>query len=109
MILFPFSDYWWFYAGFTIFILMIIALDLGIFHKNPHEVSVKEATIWTSIWVGLALIFNYLFYLYAQYKFSTDERYLSILSPINSSVTLKIKLSISKTPFFINSLNIIIY
>lgn len=79
MILFPFSDYWWFYAGFTIFILMIIALDLGIFHKNPHEVSVKEATIWTSIWVGLALIFNYLFYLYAQYKFSTDERYLSIL------------------------------
>ncbi|MBP7173250.1 MAG: TerC family protein [Cloacibacterium sp.] len=78
MILFPFSDYWWFYAGFTVFILLVLALDLGVFHKNSHEVGFKEASIWTSIWIGLALIFNYLFYLYAKYKFSTDERYLSI-------------------------------
>lgn len=78
MILFPFSDYWWFYAGFTLFILLVLALDLGVFHKTSHEVGFKEASIWTSIWIGLALLFNYLFYLYARYKFSTDERYLSL-------------------------------
>lgn len=78
MILFPFSDYWWFYAGFTVFILLILALDLGVFHKKSHEVGFKEASIWTSIWIALALVFNYVFYLYARYKFSTDERYLSI-------------------------------
>ncbi|MCC2678085.1 MAG: rane protein [Pseudobdellovibrio sp.] len=76
--LFPFNDYWWFYAGFTAFVLMVLALDLGIFHKKAHEVSVKEASIWTGIWISLALTFNYLFYLYAHYRFSTHERYLSI-------------------------------
>lgn len=78
MLLFPFDDYWWFYLGFTVFILIILALDLGVFHKKAHEVSFKEAAIWTSIWIALALLFNYLFYIYAQYRFSTDERYLSI-------------------------------
>lgn len=78
MVLFPFYDYWWFYAGFTAFILIVLALDLGVFHKKAHEVSFKEASVWTTIWIGFALLFNYLFYLYAKYKFSTDERYLSL-------------------------------
>jgi tellurite resistance protein TerC len=78
MILFPFVDYWWFYAGFTLFVLAMLALDLGVFHKEAHEVSAKEASIWTGVWISLALIFNYLFYLYAHYRFSTHERYLSI-------------------------------
>ncbi len=78
MVLFPFIDYWWFYAGFTAFVLFVLALDLGVFHKKAHEVSVKEASIWTSVWIGMALVFNYLFYLYAKWRFSTDERYLSI-------------------------------
>ncbi|MBW8362298.1 MAG: TerC family protein [Kaistella sp.] len=78
MILFPFSEYWWFYVGFTAFILLVLALDLGVFHKKSHEVSFKEASVWTSVWISLALIFNFLFYLYARYRFSTDEQYLSI-------------------------------
>lgn len=78
MVLFPFYEYWWFYAAFTGFILVVLALDLGVFHKKAHEVSFKEASVWTSIWIGLALVFNYLFYLYAQHKFSTDPRYLSL-------------------------------
>lgn len=78
MILFPFAEYWWFYAGFTVFILFVLALDLGVFHKKAHEVSFKEASIWTVIWIGLALVFNYAFYLYAGYKFSTDPLYSSI-------------------------------
>lgn len=78
MILFPFAEYSWFYAGFIVFILLVLALDLGVFHKKAHEVSFKEASIWTVIWIGLALVFNYAFYLYAGYKFSTDPLYSSI-------------------------------
>lgn len=77
-ILFPFADYWWFYVAFTAFVCVVLALDLGVFHKKAHEVSFKEASIWTTVWIGLALVFNYLFYLYAQQKFSSGEFYSSI-------------------------------
>jgi len=76
--LFPFEDYWLFYLAFTGFVLVLLALDLGVFHKNAHEVSFREASIWTGIWISLALIFNFLFYKYAYWQFSTDQRYLSI-------------------------------
>lgn len=78
MILFPFAEYWWFYLGFVAFVLVVLALDLGVFHKNAHEVSFREAAIWTTVWISLALVFNLLFYYYAQWKFSVDPRYLAI-------------------------------
>lgn len=76
--LFPFVDYWWFYAGFTAFVLFLLTLDLGVFHRHAHEVSFKEATAWSVVWVGLALAFNYAFYLYAANKFSADPRLLAL-------------------------------
>lgn len=78
IIFFPFSDYWWLYASFVAFVLVVLALDLGVFHKEAHEVSVKEASIWTAVWIGLALVFNYLFYLYSLHRFSTDPSLTSI-------------------------------
>lgn len=48
---------WW--IGFHVFVLAMLALDLGVFHKKEHAVSVKESLLWTGIWVCLALIFNY--------------------------------------------------
>jgi len=78
MILFPFDTYWWFYLGFTLFVLILLALDLGVFHKKAKEVSFKEASIWTGIWIGIALCFNYLFYLFARYRFSTHEQYAGL-------------------------------
>jgi tellurite resistance protein TerC len=78
MELFPFADYWTFYAAFLIFVLGMLALDLGVFHREAHEVSFKESAIWTAVWISLALIFNYVFYRYALWKFSTDERYLAM-------------------------------
>jgi tellurite resistance protein TerC len=65
LLLFPFHEYWWFYAGFTLFVLAVLALDLGVFHKEAHEVGAREAATWSVVWVVLALVFNYLFYLYA--------------------------------------------
>jgi tellurite resistance protein TerC len=46
------------WLGFTLFVLVMLALDLGVFHKKAHEVSVREALIWTGVWVSLALVFN---------------------------------------------------
>lgn len=78
MILFPFAEYWWFYAAFTVFILSMLALDLGVFHRKEHIVSFKEAAAWSGVWVSLALVFNVLFYYYAAWKFPQDERLLSV-------------------------------
>ena len=72
-ILFPFAEYWWFYLGFTGFVLLMLALDLGVFHRKAHEVSFKEATIWSVVWVTLALAFNGLFYYYTVDKFGTAD------------------------------------
>jgi tellurite resistance protein TerC len=77
-ILFPFADYWWLYTGFTFFVLLMLALDLGVFHRKAHEVSFKEASVWSVVWVSLALFFNFLFYQYALWKFPQDERLLAI-------------------------------
>jgi tellurite resistance protein TerC len=47
----------WFWIGFVGFILAMLALDLGVFHRSPHEIQPKEAAIWTTVWVILALGF----------------------------------------------------
>ncbi|MBK7628815.1 MAG: TerC family protein [Bacteroidales bacterium] len=47
-----------FWILFNAFVLLMLALDLGVFHRKTHEVSIKEALTWTLIWVCLALIFN---------------------------------------------------
>lgn len=43
---------------FTLFIVAMLAIDLGIFNRKDHEVKVKEALVWSGVWVGLALVFN---------------------------------------------------
>lgn len=48
----------WVWIGFNLFILLMLTLDLGVFHRKQHAVKVKEALIWTSIWILLALLFN---------------------------------------------------
>lgn len=48
----------WWWLGFHGFVLAMLALDLGVFHRHSHEVKVREALTWTGIWIGLALLFN---------------------------------------------------
>ncbi|MBL0341714.1 MAG: TerC/Alx family metal homeostasis membrane protein [Bacteroidetes bacterium] len=67
--LFPFAEYFPFYIGFIVFVLLILLLDLGVFHKDSKEISLKEALGWSAIWVTLALVFNYLFYQYCLWNF----------------------------------------
>jgi tellurite resistance protein TerC len=49
---------WWVWAGFTTFVLALLALDLGVFHRKAHAVGTKEAAIWTTVWVTLAALFG---------------------------------------------------
>ncbi|UFH34637.1 TerC family protein [Flavobacterium acetivorans] len=46
------------------FVLTMLALDLGVFHRKSHEVKIKEALIWSAVWISLALIFNYGVYVF---------------------------------------------
>ena len=51
-----------FWVLFNVFVLLMLTLDLGVFHRKSHEVSLKEALTWTFIWVSLALVFNAIIY-----------------------------------------------
>jgi tellurite resistance protein TerC len=74
MELFPFFHYWWLYAVFSGFVLVALILDLGIFHRKAHEVSFREAAIWSAVWVCLGLAFNCLLYHFSLWRFSSDPR-----------------------------------
>lgn len=50
------DTFWW--CAFLGFVFVLLALDLGVFHRKAHEVSVREALIWSAIWITLALLFN---------------------------------------------------
>ncbi len=48
----------WLWIGFNVFVLAMLALDLGVFHRKAHVISIKEATIWSVVWISMALLFN---------------------------------------------------
>jgi tellurite resistance protein TerC len=48
----------WAWAAFFLFIAAMLALDLGVFQRDSHEVKMKEALVWCGVWFSLALAFN---------------------------------------------------
>ena len=77
-LLFPFAQYWGFYLGFTGLVLFLLLLDLGVFHREAHEVSFKEASIWTVVWITLALLFGVGLYGYALWDLPQETRLTAI-------------------------------
>ena len=57
------------WIGFLLLIIIFLVIDLGVFNKKKHEVSIKEALIWTAVWFSLAMIFNFFLYL----EFGTEQ------------------------------------
>lgn len=55
----------WFWVGFNGLVLLLLAIDLGVFHRTAHEVGMREAGIWTSVWITLALLVNLAVYFIA--------------------------------------------
>jgi tellurite resistance protein TerC len=68
-LLFPFAEYWGFYVGFTAFVFLLLGLDLGVFHRKAHAVSMKEAAGWTVAWMVLAILFCGALWWYAGFRF----------------------------------------
>lgn len=56
-----------FFISFIIFIAAMLSIDLGVFNKNDHVVGIKEATIWTFVWIGMALLFGVLLLFHAEW------------------------------------------
>jgi tellurite resistance protein TerC len=54
----------WLWIGFNVFVLAMLALDLGVFHRKSHAVSGKEALGWSIVWISLSLVFNTIIYFY---------------------------------------------
>ena len=48
----------WYWVGFNVFVIIMLLLDLGVFHKKDSIPSLKEAVLWTLFWIALALTFN---------------------------------------------------
>lgn len=48
----------WFWLIFGGVVIVMLAIDLGVFHREPHVISIKESLIWTGVWIGTALLFN---------------------------------------------------
>lgn len=68
-------DDWILWTVFGAIVVVMMALDLGVFHKDSHEVSVKEALVWTGVWIALGLAFNVL--VYFQYDHIKAAEYLT--------------------------------
>lgn len=76
--LFPFQEYWWLYLGFSAMVMGLLTLDLGVFHRQAHAVSIKESAIWSVVWVTLAILFGAGLYAYAAQTFPNNDRLMAI-------------------------------
>jgi tellurite resistance protein TerC len=65
----------WFWVGFIAFVLAMLALDLGVFHRRAHAVKPREAAVWVAVWVSLALLFAA-----GLWRFEGDEIALTFLT-----------------------------
>lgn len=59
------------WISFNMFVLLMLALDLGVFHRKSKEVKIKEALLWTCLWISLAFVFNVFVY----YQFGEEKAF----------------------------------
>lgn len=73
----------WLWIGFILLILGLLALDLGVMHRRPHVIGTREALLWTTFWIVLALLFNVaVYYIYEHHWLGIG---LSIREPMSGS------------------------
>lgn len=76
-VLFPFAEFWPFYLWFVLGILVVLLLDLGVFHKRSEEISFRQALRLSVLWVALALVYSGWFYWYVRGYFTDNPQVLS--------------------------------
>lgn len=100
MTLFPIGEYWWLYAAFLLFVLLMLALDLGVFNRRSHEIKFKEAATWSAVWVVLALMFAFVLYGFTSSKYGAEIGRDSVLQFLTGYV-LEYSLSIDNIFVFV--------
>lgn len=88
------SLYW---ILFNVFVLLMLALDLGIFNRKAHEVKMKEALIWSGVWIVLALTFN----LWLYFNYTPPEGFTSAESALQFLTGYVIEKSLSVDNIFV--------
>jgi tellurite resistance protein TerC len=87
---------------FILGILIFLALDLGVFNRNPHIISVKEASIWTSIWVSISFLFSgVIYWLYSSGIIENADALTPIDATIKYITGYLIELSLSVDNIFV--------
>jgi tellurite resistance protein TerC len=99
-IVFPFADVWWFYALFVAFITGLLVLDLKVFHRHVHAVSMREAAKWSCFWVGLALAFNVGLWLVLR-KVVDDDVALDLAQKFLTGYLIELSLSVDNLFVFV--------
>lgn len=90
---------------FIAFMLVALALDLGVFNKTPHEIKTKEAATWTTIWVVVAFLFSGLVYLSFDYNWVNNPTQLTPTDALLKYITgYLIELSLSIDNIFVIAL-----
>ncbi len=90
---------------FIAFMLVALALDLGVFNRTPHEIKTKEAAIWTTLWVTVALLFSGIIYLSFDYGWMDNPTSLKPTEAVLKYITgYLIELSLSVDNIFVIAL-----
>ncbi|MFB0909868.1 MAG: TerC family protein [Flavobacterium sp.] len=90
------------WISFFVIVLIILALDLGVFNKTPHIISTKEATKWTVIWVTISLLFSgVIYWIYANNYISNPDDLKPVCAAIKFITGYLIELSLSVDNIFV--------
>lgn len=82
----------WIWSGFIAFILLLLALDLGVFHRHAHQVKLKEALIWSIIWVAISLLFSiFVYHGYENHWLGMGQTVDAIDGTVNTGASATIK------------------
>jgi tellurite resistance protein TerC len=93
------------WIGFIGFVILALALDLGVFNKNPHEIKTKEAATWSIVWISSALLFSIVIYFAFQNNWVSNPTNLTPTNAVMKFITgYLIELSLSVDNIFIIAL-----
>ena len=86
------------WIGFCSFILIMLAIDLGVFNRSPHEITTRNAAIWSAVWITLAALFAGLLFGPLGWELFGAERHVKALEFVTGYV---IELSLSVDNLFV--------
>jgi tellurite resistance protein TerC len=82
----------WIWCGFIVFVLAILALDLGVFHRRAHVVSIREALAWSAVWVTLGIAFSvFVYFAYENHWFGIGLTPDAVGGQLNNGYTATLK------------------